>query len=55
MECVGLSYSPIVENVMVNGSPICVEQIVGIDGIQSYLWRVKVNLEEDIQVKYIEK
>lgn len=52
----GISYSSMVENVMINGKQISVEQIVNADKIPLYIWRVdNVNLEEDISVEYIRK
>lgn len=54
MECVGISYSPMVKNVTVNGSPFCTEQIICRNGRIGYLWRIKLNLEENIRVVYTE-
>lgn len=39
-ECVGISYSPLVENVMVNGNPLRSEQVIDQDGRIVYLWRI---------------
>ena len=55
VECVGVSYAPTVENVMVNGNQLCVERIVETDEVQGYFWRVEVDLEEDISVEYMGK
>ena len=55
VECVGVSYVPTVENVMVNGNQLCVERIVETDEVQGYFWRVEVDLEEDISVEYMGK
>lgn len=55
MECVGISYSPMVENVTVNGSSLRIEQIICQDGRTGYLWRIKPDLEESIRVVYKEK
>lgn len=48
----GISYSPMVENIVINGNPVRIEQIIDIGETQLYLWRAEyVNLEEYISVK----
>lgn len=51
-ECVGISYSPLVENVTVNGNPLRTEQVIDQDGRTVYLWRIRLDLEENIRVVY---
>lgn len=53
-ECVGISYSPMVKNVEINGNPIHIERIANANGRQGYFWRIKVDLEEEISVEYIQ-
>lgn len=55
MECIGISYSPMVENVTVNGSPLRIERITCQDGRTGYLWRIKTDLDESVRVVYEEK
>lgn len=50
MECIGISYSPLIENIVVNGRPLHIEQMIGADGQIRYMWKIKLDLEKDIIV-----
>lgn len=52
---VGISFSPMVENVTINGTPVSIKQISDITGTPIYLWSVQnVDLKTNIQVDYAE-
>lgn len=52
---VGISFSPMVENVTINGTPVDIEQITDITETPIYLWSIEnVNLKTNIQVDYAE-
>lgn len=54
IEYVGICFSPLAENVVVNGIPVSVEQVIYIDEVAFYLWSVEnVDLKTNLQVEYI--
>lgn len=55
VECVGISYSPMVENVTVNGVPLCIEEMTDEYGKTGYLWKIKPDLRKNIRVDYMKK
>ena len=55
MTYIGICSLPIEENIVVNGSPVSVEQVIYIDETPVYLWSVEnVDLKTNIQVENVE-
>ena len=51
--CVGISYYPIVDNVIVNGQPVIIERTMEVDGAIAYFWRIDgIDLEEQLWSEY---
>lgn len=51
---VGVCSLPIAENIVVNGSPVSIEQIIYIDDVAVYLWSVEnIDLKTNLQVEYV--
>lgn len=50
---VGITTSSMAENVTINGNPVSIEQITGVNNQSIYLWRVEnIDLKTNIQVEY---
>ena len=49
----GISFSPMAENVTINGILVSIEQITDVNDLPVYLWRVEnIDLKTNIQVEY---
>lgn len=53
---VGISFSSMVENITINGTPVSIEEITDINGLSVYLWRVEnIDLKTNIRFDYEEQ
>lgn len=54
MAYVGIGSFPMVENIVVNGSPVSIEQVIYIDDVATYLWSVEnIDLKTNLQIEYV--
>lgn len=54
MVYVGICSFPMAEDIVVNGSPVSIEQVIYIDDVAVYLWSVEnVDLKTNLQVEYV--